>query len=111
MAEAPVVRVSILRMSANVYPKVREQMIAAQAQLEPGVRAMSGLIDFFAGEDPATSSMTNVSLWRTLADAQQLDRFEPMLELGRRFVAEGVSFERPIMNYATLWRLEGSPGS
>ena len=51
--------------------------------------------------------MTNVSLWRTLDDARQMDRFEPTPELGRRFSAQGATFERPIMNYATLWRLQG----
>jgi hypothetical protein len=28
-----------------------------------------------------------------------------MLELGRQFVAMGATFERPIMNYAGLWRI------
>ncbi len=105
MAELPVVRISILRMSAEAFPRLRDEMIAAQAALEPGIRAMPGFIDFFAGDDPATSSMTNVSLWRTLEDARQLDHFQPMLELGRKFVDLGATFERPVMNYAPLWRL------
>jgi hypothetical protein len=28
-----------------------------------------------------------------------------MLDLGKEFVAKGANFERPIMNYATLWQL------
>ena len=107
MAELPVVRVSILRMTAELFPRLKEEMAVAQAVLEPGIRAMSGCLDFFAGADAATTSLTNVSIWRTLDDARQLDSFEPMLELGRKYVAMGVTFERPIMNYATLWRLEG----
>jgi hypothetical protein len=31
-----------------------------------------------------------------------------MLEAGRRFVAAGAAFERPIMNYDVLWRF-GDP--
>ena len=107
MAELPIVRVSILRMSAELFPRMRDEMNAAEALLEPGLRAMQGRLDFLVGADPATNSMTNVSLWRTLDDARQMDRFEPMLELGRRFAAQGTTFERPIMNYATLWRLQG----
>jgi hypothetical protein len=106
MAGLPIVRVSILRMSAELYPRIQDDLTAAQAVLEPGLRATPGWTDFLAGADPATNSMTNVSLWRSLEEAQQMDRFEPMLELGRRYVAEGVAFERPIMNYATLWRLQ-----
>ena len=66
---------------------------------------MRGLLDYVAGADEATSSLTNVSLWVDLAAARQMDSFKPMLELARNFAAEGATFELPIMNYATLWRL------
>jgi hypothetical protein len=39
-----------------------------------------------------------------LEHARQLDHFQPMLDAGKRFAAAGASFERPIMNYATMWR-------
>jgi hypothetical protein len=71
---------------------------------------MAGLLAFYAGADEATSSLTNVSVWTSLDAARQLDTFQPMLELGKAFVANGVTFERPIMNYATLWQFEGSAG-
>jgi hypothetical protein len=31
-----------------------------------------------------------------------------MLDLGKEFAAKGATFERPIMNYATLWQLRPS---
>jgi hypothetical protein len=31
-----------------------------------------------------------------------------MLDLGKPFIAKGATFERPIMNYTTLWQLKGS---
>ena len=40
--------------------------------------------------------------------AKHPDTFPPMLNLGKEFVAKGVTFERPIMNYATLWQLRPS---
>jgi hypothetical protein len=107
----PVVRVSILRCAPERFAELREMMIAADAVLRPGIEAMAGLIVFYAGADEATSSLTNVSVWTSLEAAKQVDTFQPMLELGRKFVAAGTTFERPIMNYATLWQLRGSSGS
>ena len=109
MTNSPIVRVSILRTDADRFSRLRNEMAAALEILAPGIRALSGHIDFFAGADEATCALTNVSLWRSLADAQQLDHFQPMLDLAPRFVALGATFERPIINAATLWRTMISP--
>ena len=103
----PVVRVSILRCEAERFAEIRQTMVDADPVLRPGVAAMPGLLAFYAGADEATSSLTNVSIWTSLDAAKQLDTFQPMLDLGKAFVAKGVTFERPVMNYATLWQLEG----
>ena len=58
-----------------------------------------GLIDHEA-------KLTNVSLWVDLDAAKQLDRFQPMLDAGKPYVAKGATFERPIMNYTTPWQLQ-----
>ncbi|WP_244547141.1 hypothetical protein [Bradyrhizobium sp. Gha] len=81
-------------------------MIDADEVLRPGVEAMPGLLDFYAGDDETTSSLTNVSVWVDLESAKQLDHFQPMLDLGKEFVAKGATFERPVMNYTTLWQLQ-----
>jgi len=81
-------------------------MIEVEEALGPGIRSMQGFLSFYAGADEATSSLTNVSLWTDLDAAKQLDHFQPMLEAGKEFVAKGAIFERPIMNYATLWQLQ-----
>jgi hypothetical protein len=81
-------------------------MIEAEKVLRPGIAALRGFIRFYAGADEATSSLTNVSLWTDLDAAKQLDRFQPMLDLGKDFVAKGATFERPVMNYMTLWQLQ-----
>jgi hypothetical protein len=104
----PVVRVSILRCAPERFAEIQQMMIEADAVLRPGIEAMPGLIDFYAGADEATSSLTNVSIWKTMDNAKQLDTFQPMLDLGKTFVQKGVTFERPIMNYLTLWQLRGS---
>jgi len=37
-------------------------MIEADSVLRPGIEAMPGLINFYAGADTATSPLTNVSI-------------------------------------------------
>lgn len=105
----PIIRVSILRFPPGKRDALAAMMREAEAVLRPGIEAMAGLIAFYAGEDAATSSMTNTSLWDTLEHARQLDAFQPMLDLGAAFAAEGASLERPVMNYATSWRF--GPGT
>ncbi len=100
-----VVRVSVLRCKPEQFLELKKMMEESNRILEPGVRRMNGLIHYYAGADEAVSSLTNVSVWRTLSDAKQLDSFQPMLDLGREFVAKGATFERPIMNYASLWEI------
>ena len=100
----PVVRVSIVRCDAGKFALLRSMMLEAEAVLRPGIEAMPGLLAFYAGADEATLSLTQTSVWDTLEHARQLDTFQPMLDEGKRWVAEGATFERPIMNYASLWR-------
>jgi hypothetical protein len=100
----PVVRVSILRCDVTKFALLRRMMLDTEAALRPGIEAMPGLLAFYAGADEATLSLTNTSVWDTLEHAKQLDTFQPMLDAGKGFVAAGATFERPIMNYVSLWR-------
>lgn len=104
----PVVRVSIMRCPPDRFAELRQMLVEADADLRPGIQAMAGLIAFYVGADEATSSLSNVSLWTSLETARQLDTYQPMLDLGKTFVAKGTTFERPIMNYDTLWQLRGA---
>lgn len=103
----PVVRVSILRCRPERFAELQRMAIEADPVLRPGIEALPGLLAFYFAADEATSSLANVSLWTSLEAAKQLDTFQPMLDLGKPFVAKGATFERPIMNYATLWQLKG----
>lgn len=101
----PIVRVSVLRCALDRFLDMREMMRAAEKALRPGIEQMRGLLAYYGGADEATSSLTNVSIWTDLASAKQMDTFQPMLDLVREFAAKGATFDRPIMNYATLWQL------
>ena len=103
-----VVRVSILRCAPDRFSEMRQMMLDAEEVLRPGIESMHGLLAYYGGADEATSSLTNVSVWTDLAAAKQMDTFQPMLDLGKEFATKGATFERPIMNYATLWQLRPS---
>jgi hypothetical protein len=105
----PTIRVSVIRCDPQDFAELRKMMAEAISVLEPGIRQMRGLIHFYAGEDEAVSSLVNVSMWRTLEEAKQLDTFQPMLDLGKVFVSKGATFERPIMNYASQWEIVPEP--
>lgn len=104
----PVVRVSILRCPPDRFAELRQMMADTDAVLRPGIEAMPGLIAFYVGEDEATHSLSNVSLWTSLQAAKQLDTYQPMLDLGKPFIEKGATFERPIMNYTTQWQIGGA---
>ena len=102
-----VVRVSILRCEPSGFEQMRKMLVEAAPVLRPGIEAMPGLLAYFAGADEATHSLTNTSLWDTLEHAQEMDHYQPMLDAAKRFSAAGATFERPIMNYTTMWRFGG----
>lgn len=105
----PIVRISILRCPPDKFAEMRKMMIDTEEVLRPGIESMRGLLAFYTGADEATSSFAQVSVWIDLAAAKQLDSYQPMLDSGKDFVAKGATFERPIMNQATLWQIR--PGT
>jgi hypothetical protein len=52
--------------------------------------------------------MVNVSVWDSLEHAQAMTTLAAMGALAKEFIALGVEFERPIVNYPTLWHI-GAP--
>jgi hypothetical protein len=103
---APVFRISIGRFDAALAGEVEAKLLATKERLEPGVRALRGNLGYFAGVDRANNAMHNVSVWETVADAKQMDSFPPMIKLAAEFTATGVRFDRPIMNFDTLWQFD-----
>ena len=103
-----IVRVSIMRCPPDRFDHLKRMVAESEAELVDGLKAMPGLITFYAGADAETSSLTNTSLWDNLEHARQVDSFQPMLDAGKRLAAEGATFERPVMNYETLWTIDDS---
>jgi hypothetical protein len=103
---APVIRISIGKFDPETAPMVEEKLIASKAKLETGIRAMRGNLAYYAGIDRVNHAMHNVSVWNTVDDARQMATFAPMLALAAEFTAIGVRFERPILNFDTLWQFD-----
>jgi quinol monooxygenase YgiN len=101
----PFVRISRGSFAPEKYEAVKARLDAAQESLVPAIRSLAGCLHYFAAIDRKSSSMVNVSVWQSLADAEQMQTLAPMLALAEEFAREGVSFERPIVNYETLWAL------
>lgn len=101
----PVVRLSRGRFDAQRYPEVRKKLDSARNSLIPAIRALRGRLHYWAAIDPESNSMVNISVWSSLEAAKQMETLAPMLALATEFASRGVTFERPITNYETLWEI------
>ena len=98
-----VVRVSILTIPEGRIDEAAEAMRKAEAEVK-GILQLEGLRSYFAGVDRARSQLTNVSVWDSLENAEQMSSFQPMLNLAKRFAADGATFLQPIPNFDCLWQ-------
>jgi hypothetical protein len=101
----PVVRISLGTFDADKAAIVEAKLIESRSALESGIRAMRGNLGYYVGIDRRNNAMSNVSLWESLEAAEQMATFQPMLDLASTFVALGVRFQRPILNFTTVWEL------
>jgi hypothetical protein len=99
----PVVRVSILTIPRDRIDQAADAMRKAETALI-GIKQLTGLRAYFAGVDRDRSQLTNVSVWDSVEHAEQMSTFQPMLDLGERFAAEGATFLRPIPDFQCLWQ-------
>jgi hypothetical protein len=97
------VRVSILNVPAEHIDHVAHLIIAAEQELA-GIKELPGLISYHAGIDRTTNQLANVSIWESDEHANAMSTFQPMLDLGARFLeVPGLTFVRPIPNFNSLW--------
>jgi len=101
----PVVRISLGCFDADRYDTIRQMLDESRKTLVPAIRALKGNRGYYVGIDRENNAMTNVSLWDTRGDAEQMASLKAMLDLAKVFVEAGVRFERPITNHETIWTL------
>ncbi len=98
-----IVRISRGRFAADLYPQMQERLRMAGDSLIPAIKRLPGCLHYYAGLERESSTMINVSIWDSLEHANQMNQMAEMAQLGREFVELGVEFERPIINYETVW--------
>ncbi len=101
----PIIRISRGSFKPEDYEKIKARLDESQQRLVPEIRKLSGCMHYWACIDRMMNTMVNVSEWKSLADAKQMDTLAPMLALAGEFIKLGVVFERPIANYETLWQI------
>jgi|GEM_PF-484259 len=101
----PVVRVSRGRYAPDLFDRVKAELVSAGYGLIPAIRRLPGCLHYYAGVDRRTSTIVNLSVWSSLAHAEQMASMSEMKAAGERFAALGVAFERPIANYELTWAL------
>lgn len=100
-----VVRISRGFFKPDEYDRIAKRLEDAQQTLVPGILQLNGCLHYWAGIDHQSNTMVNVSVWRSLTDAEQMETLAPMLALADEFSQLGVNFERPIVNYEVLWEI------
>ncbi len=103
--ERSVVRLSKGHFEPDRYAIVRQRLDDAKQTLIPAIRALRGCLHFWAGIDPVSNTLVNVSVWQSMDDARQMETLAPMRALAVEFTELGVTFERPIANYESLWEI------
>ena len=101
----PVVRLSLGHFDAANYETIRKLLDDSKETLIPAIRALKGNRAYYVGIDSENNAMTNVSVWDTRIDAEQMAALQPMLSLAKIFINAGVRFEGPITNHEILWTL------
>lgn len=100
-----IVRISRGRYASALHVEVTTRLADASKSLVPAIRAMPGCLAYYAGSDEASCTMVNVSVWDTMEHASAMAALPEMNALAKAFIALGVEFERPIINYSTLWHV------
>jgi hypothetical protein len=101
----PVVRISRGFVTPERFQAAESFIRDSQALLAPAIRQLPGCLHYYAGADPVSNTVVNVSVWRTMDDALEMESLKPMLELARKGAALGIKFERPVCNYVTAWEI------
>lgn len=100
----PVVRISKGRFQPEQLADAERLLAGSEATLRQPLEELGGLIHYYVGLDRKLGYITNVSVWETLEDADQMDSLQPMLAQRPILEAAGVGFET-ITNHETLWTI------
>lgn len=99
-----VVRVSRGNFDPGRFAEVDAANVRVSEYLIPAIKALPGLIHWYAGVSPEGSIM-NVSVWDSDEHAEQMGQLREMTIVARgEMEAIGVTFT-PIINYPVNWTI------
>ncbi|MGA7273165.1 MAG: hypothetical protein WB239_19010 [Acidimicrobiia bacterium] len=104
LQKLPVVRISVGRFDPIRREEVTAALQASESSLRHPIGALPGLIAYYVGIDPDTSTITNTSTWQTRDHAMAVSTLGEMADQRGVFERLGVVFE-PVANYNTLWEI------
>jgi hypothetical protein len=100
----PVVRISKGKFDLSRLAEAEQLLAESERALRESLQRLPGLIHYYVGIDRERGYLTNVSVWDSLASAQQMDTLPAMLAQRPILEAAGVAFEM-ITNHNTLWTI------
>jgi hypothetical protein len=86
-------RISKGRFAVGRYADVERLIRESEKVLVPAIRRLEGLLFCQAGVAPVTNTLVNVSVWRDLKAALQMDTRKEMLAQTPVREAAGVAFD------------------
>ncbi|HEY0814965.1 MAG TPA: hypothetical protein VGE11_16965 [Pseudonocardia sp.] len=98
----PVVRISKGSFDLARLADVEALLADSENALRGPLQELHGLLHYYVGIDRRQGQVTNVSVWRSLEDAHQMDTLQPMLAQRPLLEGAGVAFEL-ITNHEVLW--------
>lgn len=99
------VRISRGAFNPDDYDRIAKLLDESRLRLDPSIRRLEGCLHYWAGIDGSSNTMVNVSVWRSLNEAREMETLTEMKLLADEFTRLGVRFERPINNYEVLWEI------
>jgi quinol monooxygenase YgiN len=101
---AAVVRISRGNFAPERFAEVHETTLATTSYLVPAIKALPGLIRYYAGTSP-DGSVVHVSIWKSAEHAEQMSRLKEMIvDTRQAYVKAGVTFTA-IVNYPIDWTI------
>jgi quinol monooxygenase YgiN len=101
------VRLSRGRFAADKFQEMADRLQAAEEILSPAIRALPGLIEYYAGIDAESSTMIRVSVWDKAEHAEQISKLPEILRLRSEFEQAGVQWE-PVNTYSVAWWVQSA---
>jgi quinol monooxygenase YgiN len=99
-----VVRISKGTFATDQLDSVKKLVDESALTLVPAIQQLEGLLYYHVGVDRNSNTVVNMSIWKNLDSAKQMDTLQAMLNQRPILEAAGVVFDK-IANYEADWAI------